>query len=659
MKDLPDGAELERLRVRHGRSQVIEDDPRLGWLAGHGDHAMAYSTLQPAMHHFLVDEAGYLSFRPQGRHHVVLGDPVGPAAGYSALFAAFTDHCAREGRQILVVQASAAAADAVAGLGFARHYFGVESAVALADRDAGPFLQGKNMSYLRRACNQARRAGVVVREIAGDPGEQRDRRELHSGDDRSRTREVSEQWRRSRGRDTIDLLIRPFSPGAELDVRTFAGFVGDQMIAFVTFDPLYRDGAIIGYYQQHMRYGDGAPNGAISLITVRALEQFRAEGRQVLDLGLSPFAGIDTHAAGERSMFIRVARRLYDLSNNPRRGGDHYGFRGNYFQKSRYRGHETPVFLLEYPPSRTGSLAILARATRLHTGFSPAGPGRGPTPTATTRPGAARGEATTLPNGLTLEHLNRYETDTLYREIFAEQIYLHHGIEIADGDLILDIGGNIGMLALFVKHRCPGARVVAVEPVPALCRLLRRNLARYGESVRVLPWALADRDGTAVVTFYPGYSLMSGLHADPDRDHETLAAGIRDWLHGSLSARGEDAAISERAVAAILGDKLDDPSQHPCPVRTLSTLLRDLAIDQVDLLAIDTEGSELDIFRGVARDDWPRIRQVVVEVHRAEMVETAASLLAEVGFTVAVGRDRQAAGMEQRRQRVHLYARRP
>lgn len=369
LKDLPDGAALERLRIRHGRSQVIDRDPRLPWLIRHGAHAMAYSSLQPAMHHFVLDQAGYLAFRPGGAHHVVLGDPIGPLQAYPALFAAFSAYSADAGRGVLAVQTSAAAADAVRPLGYARHYFGLETSIALPDHD----LQGKPKSYLRRACNRARASGVTVRELGA--GEPRDPESSDLAPDRARTRTVSERWLTSRGSLTIELLIRPFVPCAELDVRTFCGFVGDEMIGFVTFDPLYRDGSIIGYYQQHMRYTESAPNGTVSLITEAALARFRHEGREILDLGLSPFAGIDAHRGPDApdssdSMFTRITRRLYRRSAGPDATGhdDHYRFRGNYFQKSRYRGHETPVFLLEYPPTRTDSLKVLARATGLYPG---------------------------------------------------------------------------------------------------------------------------------------------------------------------------------------------------------------------------------------------------------------------------------------------------
>ncbi len=38
-------------------------------------------------------------------------------------------------------------------------------------------------------------------------------------------------------------------------------------------------------------------------------------------------------------------------------------------------------------------------------------------------------------------------------------------------------------------------------------------------------------------------------------------------------------------------------------------------LERVDLLKIDVERAELDVLHGVRQQDWPRIRQVVLEVH--------------------------------------------
>ena len=70
-------------------------------------------------------------------------------------------------------------------------------------------------------------------------------------------------------------------------------------------------------------------------------------------------------------------------------------------------------------------------------------------------------ETLTLANGLAICHVNRYETDFVYREIFIERVYSKHGIEIQPGDCVFDVGANIGLFSLFARSQAPDLRIYA------------------------------------------------------------------------------------------------------------------------------------------------------------------------------------------------------
>ena len=73
-----------------------------------------------------------------------------------------------------------------------------------------------------------------------------------------------------------------------------------------------------------------------------------------------------------------------------------------------------------------------------------------------------------------------------------------------------------------------------------------------------------------------------------------------------------------------------------CELRTLSDFLGQNRIDRVDLLKIDAERSEQPILGGLADDDWPKIRQMVVEVHEGDDATRAmVDLLKRRGFRAA------------------------
>jgi FkbH-like protein/FkbM family methyltransferase len=238
-----------------------------------------------------------------------------------------------------------------------------------------------------------------------------------------------------------------------------------------------------------------------------------------------------------------------------------------------------------------------------------------------------------LPNGLEIAHLNQYETDYLYKEIFEDRCYLKHGIRLRDGDTVVDIGANIGMFSLFVLANCANARVFALEPAPVVYDLLRANADAYGSNLRALNLGAADKPGSATLTFYEESSVFSGFHPDDAEDLSAVQAVVRNMLRGSTPAGGS----IERYVQELTAGRLRRTSQE-CAMTSVSALMREQGIDRVNLLKIDAEKSELAIVRGIDEGDWAKIDQIVIEVHdrSQQAVRQIERMLAEKGYRCAV-----------------------
>jgi hypothetical protein len=68
-------------------------------------------------------------------------------------------------------------------------------------------------------------------------------------------------------------------------------------------------------------------------------------------------------------------------------------------------------------------------------------------------------------------------------------------------------------------------------------------------------------------------------------------------------------------------------------MRTLSEVIAEYGVGRIDLLKVDVEKAELDVLNGIAGEDWPKIQQVVVEVHDLDhRVETIKRLLTAAGL---------------------------
>jgi FkbH-like protein/FkbM family methyltransferase len=238
-----------------------------------------------------------------------------------------------------------------------------------------------------------------------------------------------------------------------------------------------------------------------------------------------------------------------------------------------------------------------------------------------------------LPNGLEIVHLNQYETDYVYKEIFEDQCYLKHGVRLRDGATVVDIGANIGLFSLFVMSRCTNPRIYAFEPAPVVYDLLKANCDAYGSNVRAVNAGVSDKPKSATLTFYEKSSVFSGFHSDETEDRAAIQTVVRNVLN-SESVAGDSL---EEYVNELTADRLRRRT-YECRMTSVSDIIRENRIDRIDLLKIDAEKSELEIIDGIQDGDWPKIDQIVIEIHdpTREAVKRIEDLLIEKGYRCAV-----------------------
>ena len=257
--------------------------------------------------------------------------------------------------------------------------------------------------------------------------------------------------------------------------------------------------------------------------------------------------------------------------------------------------------------------------------------------------GVDEGDLHQLPNRLEIACLNRNEADLIYREIFEERTYLRHGIALQDGACVFDVGSNIGLFTLFVHQEVRNPRVFAFEPIPAVFEKLRANGDLYGLDAKLFNFGISDSSREAPFTFYPQWSGMSSLYADAAEDEAITRAFLRN----------QDSRLAEHADELL--DGRFSGQTVVCRLRTLSEVIREQGVERIDLLKIDVERSELDVLEGIDDEDWPKIRQIVIEGNgHGEEIAHLSALLERRGFHVAADDEGLLAGTGM----FNLYARR-
>src|SRR5262249_8164805 len=136
--------------------------------------------------------------------------------------------------------------------------------------------------------------------------------------------------------------------------------------------------------------------------------------------------------------------------------------------------------------------------------------------------------------------------------------------------------------------------------------------------------------------YYPRATIQSGVYADPAADR----ASAQRYAVNDLTRDGNPPTFDAEQFAAALTRERFDAVAISRPVTTLSAVIAAHRIGRIDLLKIDAERSEWDVLVGIEEADWPKIGQVVLEVHDgAEAVGRITDLLAARGFAVAVEQD--------------------
>lgn len=92
---------------------------------------------------------------------------------------------------------------------------------------------------------------------------------------------------------------------------------------------------------------------------------------------------------------------------------------------------------------------------------------------------------------------------------------------------------------------------------------------------------------------------------------------------------------------------LSQKQHYTCQMTTVSRMMQQHNLHKVDLLKIDVERAELDVLMGIAQDDWPKISQIVMEVHDTDnRLKVVTDLLKTTGGfdRVVVTQDQQLKG---------------
>lgn len=165
----------------------------------------------------------------------------------------------------------------------------------------------------------------------------------------------------------------------------------------------------------------------------------------------------------------------------------------------------------------------------------------------------------------------------VFKQIFVDNEY--DSLNLPEtAKTIIDLGANIGLSALFFIKKFPTSRIVAVEPDAVNFSIMEKNLEKFSKSISFLQAAIWPTDGEV--------SLV-----EEDDDHASLGA----WGYRTEASNG-NSGLSVKAV-------------------TIPTIMKQYNMDFVDILKVDIEGAEYELFEKNYEDWIDKVGLIIIETH--------------------------------------------
>lgn len=249
-----------------------------------------------------------------------------------------------------------------------------------------------------------------------------------------------------------------------------------------------------------------------------------------------------------------------------------------------------------------------------------------------------------LPDGREVYEDRSRMSDMIHSQILE---YFRHGIDVQPGCTVLDVGANTGLFTLEVLQRCAGdARIYCIEPAPHIGDILQCNVNEHfpDAPVKLVRGALGATPRQGTLYYVPRAPVVSSIFADQVKELEDSEFWIRLARDPHLPpeyrryvprwAAYVPKFLLRAWVKRFTAWTLTGVEQIPCQVQTVSQLIREEGIEQVDLLKVDVEGAELEVLEGIDAADWARIRSAVIEIQDIEQRrESIEALLRSHGLT--------------------------
>ena len=192
--------------------------------------------------------------------------------------------------------------------------------------------------------------------------------------------------------------------------------------------------------------------------------------------------------------------------------------------------------------------------------------------------------------------IRKYSTDLMaLTHVWLIEEYKSKNFEINDTDVIIDVGGHIGLFSLYASQFCKNGLIYSFEPVPENYDLLIDNV-RSNDLNQIKPFNLAVSNSNSDIKLYLN---------DDEAGHSMFSKSSKSITVDSIS---------------------------------LQQIFDNNNIENCNFLKLDCEGTEYEILENLPTSYFDKIKKIVIEYHMAdthpELLENLKKILIKQNYSL-------------------------
>jgi len=165
-----------------------------------------------------------------------------------------------------------------------------------------------------------------------------------------------------------------------------------------------------------------------------------------------------------------------------------------------------------------------------------------------------------------------------FNEVIGEEVYENVISTLSSCNVVVDLGANIGLASLYFAAHYPNCKLLAVEPNPSSYEMLSSNLSQLVSLGRC----------------------------------KTLKAAV--WSSERSLSPDCSLELEHYSAFKIKADSVAGSDENTMIGIPMAKILSDSGLQQIDLLKVDIEGAEVELFKGNV--DWlTMVRLIAIEFH--------------------------------------------